>query len=60
LAALAGARVIGQVRHASSALVVAEMGVDDVLVDENIAAAAALGPYHLIVDQLGGQALAEA
>jgi NADPH:quinone reductase-like Zn-dependent oxidoreductase len=31
-----------------------------VVVDENIAAAAAFGLYHLIIDQLGGRTLAEA
>jgi NADPH:quinone reductase-like Zn-dependent oxidoreductase len=30
-----------------------------VVVDEDIAAAAAFGPYHLIIDQLGGRTLAE-
>lgn len=30
------------------------------IIDENIAAAAAYGPYHLIIDQLGGSILAEA
>jgi NADPH:quinone reductase len=59
LAALAGAQVIGQVRRASSTSLVQETGADHVVVDENIAATAAFGPYHLIVDQLGGHALAE-
>ncbi len=36
-----------------------EAGADDVVVDENIAGAEPFGPYHLIVEQLGGQALAE-
>jgi len=60
LAALAGARVVGQVRHASSASLVQEAGADHVVVDENIAATPAFGPYHLILDQLGGRTLAEA
>jgi NADPH2:quinone reductase len=60
LAALAGALVIGQVRHASSASRVQEAGADHVVIDESIAAAAAFGPYHLIIDQLGGHMLAEA
>jgi NADPH:quinone reductase-like Zn-dependent oxidoreductase len=59
LAALAGAQVVGQVRQASSASPVQEAGADHVVVDERIAAAAAFGPYHLILDQLGGRMLAE-
>ena len=59
LAALAGARVVGQVRHPSSASLVQAAGADHVVIDENIASAAASGPYHLVLDQLGGQALAE-
>ncbi len=60
LASLAGARVVGQVRHAPSVSFVQEAAVDHVIVDENIADAAKLGPYHLIIDQLGGEALGEA
>ena len=60
LASLAGARVVGQVRHSRSAPLVRDAGADHVVVDESIAAAAPFGPYHLIVEQLGGQALAEA
>jgi NADPH:quinone reductase-like Zn-dependent oxidoreductase len=39
---------------------VRDAGADQVVDDENIAAAAAFGPYDLIIEQLGGQALAEA
>ena len=60
LASLAGAQVICQVRQASSVSLVQEAGADHVIVDENIAAATAFGPYHLIIDQLGGRTLAEA
>lgn len=60
LASLAGAQVIGQVRRSSSVPDVQEAGADHVVVDEKIAAAAAFGPYHLILDQLGGRTLAEA
>ena len=60
LASLAGAQVVGQVRQSPSASLVQEAGADHVVVDENIAAAAAFGPYHLIIDQLGGRTLAEA
>jgi NADPH:quinone reductase len=60
LAALAGAQVVGQVRQASAASLVQEAGADHVVVDKNIAAPAAFGPYRLIIDQLGGHMLAEA
>jgi NADPH2:quinone reductase len=60
LASLAGARVVGQVRQARSAPLVQDAGAHHVVVDENVATAAPFGPYHLVVEQLGGQALAEA
>lgn len=60
LAALAGARVVGQVRQVRSAPQVRDAGAEHVVVDESVAAAAPLGPYHLVVEQLGGRALAEA
>jgi NADPH:quinone reductase-like Zn-dependent oxidoreductase len=60
LASLAGGRVIGQIRHPQSARLVHDTGADHVIVDENITATAPFGPYHLIIEQLGGQALAEA
>lgn len=60
LASLAGARVIGQVRHPRSAQPVREAGADHVVVDEAVTGTAPFGPYDLIIEQLGGQALAEA
>lgn len=60
LASLAGARVVGQVRRSRSVPLVEAAGADHVVVDESIAAAAPSGPYDLIVEQLGGQQLAEA
>jgi NADPH:quinone reductase-like Zn-dependent oxidoreductase len=60
LACLAGARVVGQVRQPGSALLAAGVGADHVVVGESLAGAERFGPYHLIVEQLGGQALAEA
>ena len=59
LASLAGARLVGQVRQSRSASLLDEAGADHVVVDEDIAAAAAFGPYHLIIDQLGGRTMAE-
>jgi NADPH:quinone reductase-like Zn-dependent oxidoreductase len=52
--------VVGQVRQSRSAPLAKEAGADHVVADESIAAAAPFGPYHLIVEQLGGRALAEA
>ena len=60
LASLAGARVAAQVRQPRSAPLVQEAGADHVIADENLAAAEPFGPYHLIIEQLGGQALADA
>ena len=60
LASLAGARVVGQVRPSRSAPLAEEAGADHVVADESIAATEPFGPYHLIVEQLGGHALAEA
>ncbi len=60
LASLAGAQVAGQVRRSASAALIREAGADHVVVDDNLAAAAEFGPYHLIVDLFGGRALAEA
>jgi len=60
LASLAGALVVGQVRQPRSVPLAEEAGADRVVVGESVAAAAPFGPYHLIVEQLGGRALAEA
>ncbi len=60
LASLAGARVVAQVRASRSAPLAEEAGADHVVVDASIAATEPFGPYHLIIEQLGGQALAEA
>jgi NADPH:quinone reductase len=60
LASLAGARVVAQVRQPRSAPAAREAGADHVVADENVAAAEPFGPYQLIVEQVGGQALAEA
>ncbi len=60
LASLAGARVVAQVRQPRSASLVQEAGADHVVADQSIAATEPSGPYDLIIEQLGGQALAEA
>jgi NADPH:quinone reductase-like Zn-dependent oxidoreductase len=60
LASLAGASVAGQVRQSRSAALVHQAGAEHVVVAEDVAPAAQLGPYQLIVEQLGGEALAQA
>jgi NADPH:quinone reductase len=60
LASLAGARVIGQVRQPQSAPLARQAGADHVVTGDDIAATEPFGPYHLIVEQLGGPSLAEA
>jgi NADPH2:quinone reductase len=59
LASLAGARLVGQIRQSRSTSLLDEMGADHVVVGDDIATADALGPYHLIIEQLGGPTLAE-
>jgi NADPH:quinone reductase-like Zn-dependent oxidoreductase len=60
LASLAGAGVVGQVRRSRSAALVRQAGAEHVVIAEDVASAAQFGPYHLIVEQLGGEALAQA
>jgi NADPH:quinone reductase-like Zn-dependent oxidoreductase len=59
LATLAGGRVVGQIRQAESAPLVHDTGVAHVVIDDNLAATAPFGPYHLIADVVGGEPLAE-
>ena len=60
LAAAAGAEVYGHVRRAEQAPVIAEWCEDRVVIGTDLCAAATRGPYHLIVDSVGGSALAAA
>lgn len=59
LAVAAGARVWGQVRRDEHRAAIAECGAEPV-VARDLAAARPLGPFWLIVDSLGGPALAAA
>jgi NADPH2:quinone reductase len=56
----AGARVVGQVRSEQRAARVREAGAHEVIVGADAAAAAPHGPYHLVVDGVGGPVLASA
>jgi NADPH:quinone reductase len=60
LASSSGAFVVGTCRQAGHEAVVRALGADEVVVGEDISAARAHGPYHLIVESLGGAALARA
>ncbi|HLL79279.1 MAG TPA: zinc-binding dehydrogenase [Ktedonobacteraceae bacterium] len=60
LAKQAGARVVGVVRQSDHVSVVEEIGVDNVVVSEDLEEARAFGPYNLILDSVGGRSLANA
>ena len=60
LAATAGAEVCGHVRRAEQKTMIAEWCGDRVVVADDLQAAASGGPYHLILDSIGGTALAAA
>jgi NADPH2:quinone reductase len=57
LARHAGARVIGLVHQERYAGFVRELGAHEVLASDDGAAAAQYGPYHLILDSVGGAVL---
>ena len=60
LAATAGADVYAHIRRAEQASVISEWCDDRVIIGADLRAAAARGPYHLILDSVGGSALAAA
>ena len=60
LAATAGADVYGHVRRAEQKPMLAEWCGDNVIVAPDLRAAASHGPYHLILNSIGGSALAAA
>jgi NADPH2:quinone reductase len=60
LARAAGARVVGLVRREEHAGFVEEAGAHEVVVDESGAAAGEHGPYHLIIESVGGEVLGNA
>jgi NADPH2:quinone reductase len=57
LAHAAGARVVGLVRRKVHAGFVEEAGAHEVVVDESGAAAGERGPYHLVLESVGGEVL---
>jgi len=60
LAHHAGAWVVGTTRTAQRAISVRANGAAEVCIGDTIAAALQFGPYHLILDSIGGQTLASA
>jgi NADPH:quinone reductase len=60
LAATSGAVVYGQVRRPEQKAMIAEWCGDRVIVAADLRAAASSGPYHLVLDSIGGSALAAA
>ena len=60
LAATAGAEVYAHVRRADQKPMIADWCGDRVIIAPDLRAAASSGPYHLIVDSVGGSALSAA
>ena len=60
LARAAGARVVGLVRREEHSRMVEGAGAHEVVVDESGAAAGEQGPYHLILESVGGEVLGNA
>ena len=60
LARAAGAWVVGLVRREEHAGIVREAGAHEVVVDESGAAAGEQGPYHLVLESVGGEVLGNA
>lgn len=60
LARLSGAYVVGTARHERLKAFVREAGADEVIVGDDLEPARAYGPYHLIIDSVGGKTLESA
>jgi NADPH:quinone reductase-like Zn-dependent oxidoreductase len=60
LARLSGARVVGLVRREEHEELVREAGADEVVVGEDAGDAESFGPYHLILESIGGEVLGDA
>src|SRR5207253_783730 len=55
-----GASIVGTVRQTRNEAVVRAAGADEVIVGDDLEPARAYGPYDLIIESLGGKALASA
>ena len=60
LARDSGAFVVAQIRNAERAAAITELGAHQVIVGEDVGSASAFGPFHVIVDGVGGATLASA
>ncbi|HEY7415638.1 MAG TPA: zinc-binding dehydrogenase, partial [Ktedonobacteraceae bacterium] len=60
LARQAGAYVVGTARRPERAAIVSEAGAHQVVIGEDLEATRRYGPYHLILDSVGGQVLGQA
>ncbi len=60
LASYAGADVVGVVRRPERKAAVLQTGVHQVVVGDDIEGARQFGPYHLIIDGVGGKVLGQA
>jgi NADPH2:quinone reductase len=60
IARLSGASVVGTARSAHNEALVRAAGADEVIVGDDLEPARAYGPYHLIIESLGGKTLASA
>ena len=60
LARLAGGTVVGLTHHTQYEAVVRQAGASEVVVGDDASGAKPFGPYHLVVDGVGGSVLASA
>ncbi len=60
LARLSGARIVASVRRADQVAAVKAAGAEEIVVGDDPSAAKEFGPYHLILDSLGGRSLSAA
>lgn len=60
LARHSGAYVVGTARTVRNEAIVREAGADEVIMGDDISSARSHGPYHLIIDSVGGKTLASA
>jgi NADPH:quinone reductase-like Zn-dependent oxidoreductase len=60
LVRLSGAHVVGAFRQASYEAAVREAGAQEIVTGEELAPAGAFGPYHLILESVGGASLGTA
>lgn len=58
LGRIAGAHVMAVLRRAEHSALITEYGAEPLIVGDDPAAAGARGPYHLILESLGGRSLA--